>query len=402
MSLNPPAVATPLIQPPASLLTTVTNPQTGQSDTAYPLQTAAWLKMQGVVNTAIAFPLSPSDFTNLYGSFSDEAAVTQAVTILGQIKQTADQYGDPQTLISQLAAFQQVNTPPVSIYGHAVWLAAQTVTNAQQIASLLEQGLNDIGTETDPQQRLKDLTELLTGEGGIASYGTTLQNAVGAFQQKTSTFYTTLNAQLTGPTNSLKVYLDAQDNVYKDAQSQVTADQAQIDSLNSTLSELNKEYIGFTVAASVAPVLFLIPFFGPFIAVADATTFGVLASKVKQHMDELRSTLSGVEEDQQKKTALVLQLGGFNHSVLDVESDGKDFLDAIATMQSGWAEFQTQINLRLSSLTVQDVTDWSAFMDKVGFQAALTGWKLIASKAETFYQTGFVKFTTQNNSAGAR
>lgn len=389
-------VANPIIQPPAALLTAVTNPQTGQSDYAFPLQTSAWLKMQGVVKTALGFPLSDTNFTTLYGSFSDQAAVSQAVAILGQIQQTANQYGDPQTLISQIAAFQKANTPPDSIYGHAVWLAAQTMTNAQQIVSLLTEGLNDIGTETDPKQRIADLTELLTGTGGVSSLAGTLNAAIGTFQTKTSTFYTTLNGQLTGPTNSLQVYMNQESNVYNDAQSLVTADKTQIDSMNSTIDELNKEYIGFTVAASSAPLFLLIPFFGPLLAVADATTFGVLATKVKQQMDDLRNQLSGVEADEQKKAALVTQLGGFNVSVGDVATDGKDFIDAIATMASGWGEFQAQINLRLGSLTVADVQDWSAFMDKINFQAAVDGWTLIASKAETFYQAGFVKFASSS------
>ncbi|WP_116001696.1 hypothetical protein [Roseateles depolymerans] len=376
----------------------VTDPQTGKSDYAFPLQTSAWLKMQAVVKTAIAFPLTSDDFTNLYGDFSDEAAVTQAVGILGQIQKTASQYGDPQTLISQLSAFQQSNTPPESIYGHAVWLAAQTITNAQQIVSLLTEGLNDIGTETDPKQRIADLTALLTGDGGISTYADSLNRAIGVFQTKTSTFYTTLNGQLTGPTNSLQVYLKQENNVYSDAQGDVTTDQGQIDSLNSTINDLNKEYIGFTVAASVSPALILIPFFGPLIAVADAVTFGVLAAKVKKQIDDLKNQLAGVEADEQKKTALVTQLGGFNLAVGDVEADGQDFLDAIATMASGWGEFQSQINLRLSSLTVEDVQDWSAFMDKINFKAAVDGWTLIASKAETFYQSGFVKFTNPSSS----
>jgi len=390
----------PIIQPPSNLLTPITNPQTGQPDYAFPLQTAAWLKMQSVVKTAIAFPLTTDDFTNLYGSFTDEGAVTAAVAVLGQIQQTANEYGDPQTLISQLVAFQQANTPPDSIYGNAVWLAAQTVTNAQQIVSLLQEGLNDIGTETDPKQRIADLTELLTGAGGISSYASTLQGEITDFQTKTSKFYTTLNAELTGPTNSLQVYLKQDGNVYKDAQADVTADQNQIDTLNSTIDELNKEYIGFTVAASVSPVLVLIPFFGPVIAVADAITFAVLASKVKEQIGKLKDQLSGVEVDEQKKTALVTQLGGFNLSVADVATDGAAFLDTIGTMASGWGEFQSQITLRLSSLTPADVQDWSAFMDKINFKAAVDGWNLIASKAETFYQAGFVQFTNQSSQGG--
>ena len=135
--------------------------------------------MQDVVTKALAFPLSSADFQDLYGTFSDEGSVETAVSILGQINTTAAKYGDPQTLISSLPAFQQADTPPSSIYGHAVWLAAQTQTTAQQIGSLLQDGLTDIGQETDPNQRLQDLTELLTGQGGVNSYATTLQGYIG-------------------------------------------------------------------------------------------------------------------------------------------------------------------------------------------------------------------------------
>ena len=110
----------PLIQPPPALLTTVTDPNTKQTNYAFPLQTDAWLKMQAVVKTAIAFPLSADDFTSLYGTFSDQGSVETAVAILGAIQKTAAKYGDPQTLISELPQFQQADKAPASIYGNAV------------------------------------------------------------------------------------------------------------------------------------------------------------------------------------------------------------------------------------------------------------------------------------------
>ena len=223
----------PLIQPPADLLIQVTNPTTNQPGYAFPLQTNTWLKMQDVVTKALKFPLSSADFQDLYGTFSDEGSVETAVNILGQINTTAAKYGDPQTLISSLSAFQQADTPPSSIYGHAVWLAAQTLTTAQQIGALLQDGLTDIGQETDPAQRLQDLTALLTGQGGINSYATTLQDYIGrkdpgtgkytGFIAAVTDFYDELNPELTGPTNSLQWYLNQSDNVYKDAQNAVSS-----------------------------------------------------------------------------------------------------------------------------------------------------------------------------------
>lgn len=388
----------PLITPPAALLTQVTNPQTSQTDYAFPLQTAAWIKMQNVVRTALSFPLTTDDFTKLYGTFADETSVTQAVAVLGQVNTTSAEYGDPTTLISQISAFQQAGTAPDSIYGNAVWLAAQTIEAAQQIVSLLQQGLTDIGQETDPAQRIEDLKELLQGDGSVSSYATTLSGQIGAFQTKTSTFYTTLNSELTGPTNSVQVYLNQGSNVLSDAKAIVKQDAQSIHAMTDTINELNKEYIGFTTSACVSPLLFLIPWFGPAIAVADAITFGVLAAKVKQQMDALRDKMSGMKADEAKKAALVTQLTGFNSSMQDVEGDGTDFLDAIGQLVSGWGAFESQIQLRLSSLTVADVEDWSAFMDKINFQAAVAGWQLIATKAEAFYLAGFVQFTTPPNS----
>jgi hypothetical protein len=387
-----------LIQPPSALLTPVTNPNTNQPDYAFPLQTSAWLKMQDVVSKGLNFPLSSTNFEAQYGTFTDEGSVETALTILGEINTTAAKYGDPQTLISDLTTFQQSNAAPTSIYGHAVWLAAQTQLAAQQIESLLNEGLTDIGQEPDPSTRVQELTELLTGQGGVTSYATTLQNNIQGFETAATNFYNELTPELTGPSNSLKWYLDQSKNVYTDAQDAVTADMAQIAQLNASIKQLNDEYIGFTVAASVSPVLIIFPILGIFLAIADAVTFGVLATKVKQQLDAARQTLESTTEEEQKKAALVTQLDGFNKAAADVETDGQDFLTAISGLISGWSEFSDQITLRLTSLTADDVKDWSAFLTKIGFQTALDGWTLVATKAEQFYQAGFVQFSTDTSS----
>ena len=398
----------PLIQPPAELLTQVTNPKTNQPDYAFPLQTSAWLKMQDVVTKALAFPLSSADFQNLYGTFTDEGSVETAVTILGHVNTTAAKYGDPQTLISSLPAFQQADTPPSSIYGHSVWLAAQTQTAAQQIGSLLKEGLTDIGKETDPSQRLQDLTALLTGQGGIDSYATTLQGYIGqkdpvtgkvtGFLAAVAGFYDELNPELTGPTNSLQWYVNQSDSVYTAAQNAVSADQQQIDQLNTQIKKLNDEYIGFTVAASVSPLFVFFPFFGIFLAIADAAAFGVLATQVKNELGGLTSSLNSATEDEQKKAALVTQLDGFNKMTIDVETDGQDFLNAIKKLLSGWEEFSGQITTQLNALTAKDLQNWSDFMQKVEFQTAVQGWGTIARKSEEFYFAGFVQFSTDTSS----
>jgi hypothetical protein len=386
-----------LIQPPDGLLVTVTDPNTNEQGYAFPFQTGSWLKMQAVVKTALGFPLTQTDFTNMYGTFTDEGTVEQALTILGTINATAAKYGDPSTLISSLPTFQGADTAPSSIYGHAVWLAAQTQIAAQQIASLLNHGLTDIGQNPDPATRVSELTELLTGQGGINSYASTLKGYIQAFETPVTAFYNELNAELTGPTNSLSWYLGQSTNILSDAKAAEATDAATIDQLNSSIKELNDEYIGFTVAASVAPVLLLIPFAGPFLAVADATTFAVLASKVKDQLDKAQAALDAAKDDDKKKQALVAVLGQFNLSSGDVEKDGKDFLDTISTLISGWDEFENQINLRVGALTEQEVENWSAFMTKLGFETALTGWNLVATKAESFFQTGFVQFSTQKS-----
>lgn len=395
-----PAQSELFLAPPSTLLSPITDPTTGQPSYAFPLQTTAWLKMQNVVRIALGFPLSEVQFTNLYGTFSAEATIDEALAVLGTIQKTAAEYGDPTTLITQLPAFQQASTAPDSIYGSAVWLAAQTQLAAQQIAALLQEGLDDIGTNPDPQTRINELTALLTGDGGITSLSTTLNGQISAFQTKTSTFYTTLNTEIGNPQapNSLEWYIGQDNNVLDLAKQAVKDDQTAIDDMQSTIKQLNDEYIGFTVAASVSPVFLLIPFVGIFIAVADATTFAILAAKVKEKLDQVKSQLEGEEAEQQKKNALVTQLGGFNTSVADVDTDGKAFLDAIGQMISGWTEFEGQINLRLKSLTTQDVEDWGAFMTKIGFKTSLDGWNLIGSKAELFFQAGFVQFSTQSSS----
>ncbi|GEO81115.1 hypothetical protein [Pararhodospirillum oryzae] len=387
----------PIIQPP-NLLVTKTNPTTGQQQQAFPLQTEAWLKMQNVVQIALQFPLSRSSFNDLYGDFSDEATVEQAVDILSSINQTASAYGDPTTLISDLTKFQSANTAPDTIYGNGVWLASQTQVTAQQIVSLLNIGLTTIGNISDPKTRLDDLTQLLTGPGGVDPLANALKDNIDSFNTKTTDYYNRLNAELTGSTNSLEWYLAQADNVLEEAQKAVSDDADAIKQMNKDLKKLNDEYIGFTVAASSSPLLLLVPVFGPVLAVADAATFGTLAAKVKQEIDELNKKLKTVEKDQQQKSALVTQLTGFNAQAEDVDADGKAFLQTISTMIACWVEFSTQVQTRLKELSPDDLKDWSQFMQQIEFQSAIDGWKLIEQKSEEFYQTGFVRFSTDTSS----
>ena len=380
-----------LLTPPTSLLTTFTDPTSGQTNYAFPLQTEAWLNMQTVVATALRFPLSATDFQTSYGTFSDEATVEAAVAVLGRINTTALQYGDPSTLISQISTFAQAGTAPSSVYGAAVWLAAQTQLAAQQIASLLNEGITDIGQTADAATRITELTELLTGDGGITSYATTLQRYISAFETNTSAFYTAMNAVLTGPTDSLQVYLAQEDNVLADAKAAVASDDQQIAQLTTDITQLNKEYIGFTVAAC-ASALMAITIIGLPLAIADAAVFGVLAAKVKAEMEAEEATRSTLDADDKCKQQLVVQLTGFNTQTLDVATDGAAFVSAIGQMISGWAEFEAQLNAQLASLTTADVQDWSAFMTQINFQSSLTAWQLIASKAEAFFNAGFVTF----------
>lgn len=499
----------PLIQPPAGLLTQVTNPTTKQPDHTFPLQNDAWVKMQNVVTQALAFPLSSADFTDLYGTFSEEGSVETAVNILGQINTTAAKYGDPRTLINSLADFQQANDPPSSIYGHAVWLAAQIQVAAEQIHNVLNAGITDIGKyDKDPTQRLQDLTDLLVGVVGVNSYAVALQGYIGGiagtitftaagsngdtvtvngvvitlvtskptgneiligdsavatainlqaflaaaavsgnpalkianyavsgavvtifpassvdrnsftlatssaaitlsgatlgndtgFQGAVTDFYNELNLELTGQSNSLQWYLNQSDNVLTDAQTAVSSYQRQIDQLTDQIKKLNDEYIGFTVAASVSPLLMFFPFFGPFLAIADAATFGVLAKQVKGQLDGLQSQLNSATEEEKKKSALVAQLGSFNKVAGDVETDGQAFLNAISGMLSSLTDWSVQISTQLNALTPEDLENWSALIQRVGFEAALTGWQQIETAAEAFFTAGFMKFSTDTSS----
>jgi hypothetical protein len=496
-----------LIQPPAGLLTQVTNPNTNQPDYTFPLQNKAWIAMQDVVTKALAFPLNKDNFEDLYGTFQEEGSVEMAVSILGRINTTAAKYGDPQTLINSLSDFQQANNPPSSIYGHAVWLAAQIKVAAQQIGNYLNEGLNDIKDESDPTQRLQDLTDLLVGVGGVNSYAVALQGYIGGiagtitftaagsngdtvtingvvitlvtskptgneiligdsavatainlqaflaaeakalklanyavsgavitifpassvdrnsftlatssaaitvsgatlgndtgFQGATTDFYNELNLELNDPndpSNSLGGYLNQSSNVLTDAQSAVSSDQQQIEQLNDQIKQLNDEYIGFTATASSSPVFLVFGLVGILIAIADAATFGVLATKVKQQLDAVRSSLKSTTEDYQKKAALVTQVGGFNQVAGDVQADGQKFLSAISGMLSSLTDWSVQISTQLGALTPEDLVDWDKFQQRVGFQAALTGWQQIETAAETFFTAGFLQYKTGTSS----
>ncbi len=399
--MTTPTANADFLSPGSKVLTQYINPHTKATQYAFPLQTQSWLKLQMVVTTALGFPLTKDDFTNLYGTFTDEGTVEQAVTVLGQIRTTATQYGDPTTLLSSIKQFENASPsdPPKTIYGHAVFLAAQTQTTAQQIGTLLNQGLDDIGIVQDPKTRLAELTELLTGRGGVNDLATGLRGQIETFNAKVIKFLGELNPELTGPSNSLQSYLNQSSNVLKDAKQAVQHEDELINGkdgkggLIRNIKHLNDEYTGFTIAASLAPLFLLIPIFGPLLAVADAATFAALAITVKKEIAVLQKSLKKDEGEKKKKVALVAVLGHFNASALDVETDGEDFVKALNTLVAGWVEFVNEINAQLADLTEDDVKDWSAFLQKVNFQASLVQWNLIASTAQTFFKTGFASFS---------
>lgn len=384
-----------MFKPPSGLTITVTNPNTNQPSPAFPAQTAAWVRMQNVVNAALLFPSSQSDFTNLYGDFSDMGTVETAVSILGQVNATSNKYGNPQTLISQINQFASSTNAPGSIYGNAVWLAAQTIATATQIIALLNEGLNMAKDDKDPQTRISDLSDLITQ--GIAPLAATLQTNIANFERKVSTFYTELNAELTGQTNSLNWYLSQSNNVVADAQSAYASDQQDIQDMTKSLHDLNKEYTKDVALACSSPAFLLIPFVGVPLAIADATVFGLKAEAVKKKIAAVKQQLTAKDQDEQKKGLLVTQVTHFQQAITDVDTDGQDFLSKIGALSTGWAQFPTQMNAALGKITVQDVQDWGAFMDKVEFKATQDLWKQIADVAQTFYSSGFASFSTSNS-----
>ncbi len=173
---------------------------------------------------------------------------------------------------------------------------------------------------------------------------------------------------------------------------------SEIKELNKDIAELNKQYVAFVAAASGSPVFLLIPIYGVVIAVADATTFAVMAEKVRHRIDDLRRQGEQIAKDKIQKLALVHVLENFNASVEHVHDEGDIFLDAIGTMAAGWSAFQTQIETRLLALTPEKLEQWGQFIDELQFRAAKQGWELIEAKAESFFQTGFVTFSPEPQS----
>lgn len=386
-----PETGSPLA-PPAKLHIVYTDPETQRETFAFPLQTAAWLKLQIAVSVALQFPLNAADFTEQYGDFADKDEVLQAVSVLSQIRTTAAQYGDPQTLISDIEKFQQASPddPPASLYGHAVFLSAQVQNAAADIVTLLQEGLTDIGNIDDPEQRLQDLTELLTGQGGVNDKANALVQQINTFSGKISAFLDSFNPELAAFQN----YIDESGNVLQQAQQDQQTLTTEIGDVAHDIHELNKEYIGFTVAAVAGSVLFAITIVGLPLAVADAAVFGTLAALTKKKIDHLQDELKDDKAELKQKVALVGVLTLFNKQASEVEEDGQQFVNALDTMVEGWTEFTTRINDLLDGLTAEDLADWSKFMQQVNFQSAKAGWQGIGAQAEAFFDKGFVRFDT--------
>lgn len=208
-----------------------------------------------------------------------------------------------------------------------------------------------------------------------------------------SQYNTDLDAALNGPTNSLAAYLKNKDNVYNEAKQDKTDLETEISSLQDEISEDNKKYIGFTVAACASAFMLFIPIVGVFCAVADAVTFGVLAEKTKQEIDSLKDQVSEDNVEEQQKIQLIADVQSLNTNAGDLSDWGKKFLDDLGLVIGSWAQVQTSFQNICDSTQEADLDNMINFLQNVRVDSAYSAWKKLEDKSSDFISKSFAQYT---------
>lgn len=380
--IGPPAGLVVANQKPAGF-----TPPPGTPDEIFALQTTAWVNLQATVAAGLKLPITQGNFVAQYGNFAgtQAAEIQDAIGYFSAINTSCTDFGDPTTLISQITQFTSATTPPLSLYGHGVWLAQQLAVTAQTISEYYTGTIAYVNAGHPWQPACSQLFS----QAGVLSNAQAMTTLCQKFSSEMSTFL----AALTANVDALNTYVSSDSaNVLSTAQTDLTNDTTDLTSDTAQLAKLNQEYIGFTVAAALSPVISLEPPLFLIDGIIDAAVFTGLAVAWKTKIDNLKATIASLKTEKQQAAALVTQVTSFNSFAALTVAQGQSFIDAVDQMAAGLIDFQTQLTAVESELNNFDSFD--DFFQQIHMQAAIDDWNNVASYANSWVTQGFVQFQT--------
>lgn len=396
---------TATLQPPAGLV--IANPQAGliqanaQTDPPPPLFclfTDDWLRLQTFIVQTLQLPITTGDFEAKYGTFTDEAQVTNVVSAMQAIQGLSTSFGDPTALVAQLASdptILQGDTPPAALYTHIVWYATklnQAANTFNQTLGAFMEMLNPANCG-DPASCLSVLQQLLTGQGGLQSTAQDQVTKANALVQALSTF----NGQLKPSIDTMDAFTAQSSTFYQDVQTAITTDISDVAAYQQAADDAYNSWRSFTIAAVTTSVGLLIVTGGMAFPVS-AVLGGVLGSEAQKARDAYNAALAQVaaaEAEEQKKILLKGDLDAFDKQMSPTDQAADNFLKTLQQVLGIWSGISNNLAFISQTFTVANLQNLSSAMEALKLHEATTDWQNIAAASQAYTQNSLVSYHIQ-------
>ena len=362
----------------------------------FALFTQDWITLQCFIQQTLALPITQGDFETKYGKgFSDEQQVKDVITAMKNIQGLSASFGDPATLVKQLAndpSILQTPTAPDKIYTHIVWFADKLFHAAksynQTLASFMEM-LNPANCGS-PEQCLEVLKELLTGPGGLQSTAEDMVSKANALIQVLAQFELDLDPSVTTMTQ----YTADDSNFYNEVVNLVGQDAQDIKKYRKAAKKAHKEWVDYTIAAtttSIGVLVFSVGLAWP-AAAALGGGLGAAAAAARKAYDEAEKNLHKAEKDKKKKMLLQHDLGALNDQMPDSTNAATAFKKTLQQVLGAWTNISNNISYISTTFTVDQIKDLSSAMQALKLHQATEDWQAIATASEEYTSQSLVSF----------
>ena len=360
----------------------------------FALQVQAWGDLQQFIYDALNVPILKEGFTARYGEFKDKAIVDQALPTINQLSNASKKYGNVISEAGQIAKFAGQDTPPPSLFAHAIWLASKIESKAAFVQSMAKVAIPAIEKETDMQKRANDIKELLTNrKGGMWFYADALRTECQNYNKKLSAYF---KDDLTPAIKGFKEYVDGSDNVLNSAKSALGKDDQLIKNLPDAIDTTRSEYYGWAAGGGIATVVLLVTPFGLPGAIAMGTTSGIEAEKLRKRLNELEKELEDAKDDKRKKTLLVTDYTLLKNKLESTLAAAKTFSSAVTTMSKGFGSCADHLDTIANAVTPDAVKDLPTFLQNTQLGAAEDQWGEIKTATNRFLISGQFTYKTSS------
>jgi hypothetical protein len=381
------------LQPPAGLVTD--NPAGSGQPPSFCLFTQDWLTLQTFIVQALQLPITIGDFETKYGSFQDQQSIQDCVAAMQSVKNLATSFGDPMTLITQLAsdpAILQSDTAPAELYTHIVWFATRLYDAATTYNQTLGQFLELLNPSVcgTKEQCSQVLVEVLTGHGGLQSTAQQMVGLANDLVQALAAFNLKLAPSVTTMTN----YTASSSKFYKDVEADITTDQTDEQTYQDEANTAYKLWRDLTISAVTTSVGTLVLSGGlawP-LSAALAGGLGDAAKKARDAYDDACDKLNAAKADEQKKILLKMDLNGFNIQMQPVSAAATAFQGKLQEVTGIWSTISNNIAYIANNFTPEQLGDLGWVQQALTLDRATKDWKIIADKAQEYTSQSLVTY----------